>query len=312
MGLLENWLLLAVLTPTFWAIGCLVDSCLISQNIYKTPIDGAVVSGLFCLVPTVLAFGFGIRPVSAGIDESGMPFAAIAAGLAYALHLYFYFRTLYCLNDVSGAETFLSMSVVLVPLFAWMILGEVLPAHYYVAFIIAATGVLLQCLPILKNVGAPVIVNMTISVIAVSLSMVLQSHALATHGFTISTVAFNFSCFMVAAAVMVVNKRVRDRIVVLFRCFPAVLIASEALGLLAVLASHRATQFGPSVSIVALIECLLPLIIIMISLLLITINRFAPLLPSDHQRTLAMQIQSLPSKMTALTLMIISLLSIIF
>lgn len=307
MDLSQNWILLAVITPTLWALGCVLDSCLIGSNVYRSPSDGATVSSLFCLVPALFVFGLNSSDIVTVVSEQGVPFTAIVAGLAFAIHLYFYFRTLYRLNDVSGAETFNSLSVLAVPFFAWVLLGERLPGHFYLAFAIAATGVLTQCLPMVRSAGLPLLVNMLITTTAVSLSMVLQSSALDTHGFSTATLFFNLTVFIVAFVFVLVQRKTRTRILGLFRCYPTVLVAGEVLGILAVLSSHRATQLGPSVSIVALIECLLPLIIIALSSALITINRYWPLLSNQHQSTLTLQLQGVQMKIGALMLLMISL-----
>lgn len=307
MDITENWLLMAVVTPTFWAACCVLDSCLIGDNIYRRPSDGAIVSCLFCLVPILFSLSIGTPEIVAIVGDKDIPMMSIVAGLAFAVHLFYYFRTLHKLNDVSGAETFISLSVLIVPFFAWILLGERLPGHFYLAFFIAASGVLLQCLPVIRKVGLTLFINMLITTTAVSLSMVLQSSALESHGFIVSTVFFNLTVFCVAIVFVVANSRVRSRVINIFRNFPIILITGEVLSVLAVLSSHRATQFGPSVSIVALIECLLPLIIIALSSALISVNRYCPLLSNQLQSTLSLQLQGMQMKVGALSLLIISL-----
>ena len=309
MELSQNWLLMALLTPTLLAIDCLVASCLIGRKIYRAPSDGAIVSCLFCLLPAMAILGWHRGEVPGPPNASGLPLGAVLAGIAFAVHLLFYFRTLFRLNDVSGAETFISLSVLIVPLFAWLLLGEVLPARFYLAFVIATGGILLQCLPVLRSMGLSMTVDMLVAVVSISLSMVLQARALETHGFASATLAFDLSCCTLAAGVVLCRPRLRRRLLSLGRSFAGVLIASELLGLLAVMSSHRATQYGPSVSVVALIECLLPLIIILVSLTLIGLNRYAPLL-REHRETLMLQVRDVPSKAAALTLLLISVASL--
>ena len=307
MELAQNWVLMAVLTPTFWAMGCVLDTCLIGGKVYRAPSDGAMVSCIFCLAPAVFALGLLTSSSSSSFNSQEIPLTAIAAGVAYTIHLFFYFRTLYCFNDVSGAETFISLSVLFVPLFAWWLLDEVLPFHFYLAFFIAGIGVILQCLPVIRNVGISLLINMLITMIAVSLSMVLQSSALSSHGFTTATLFFNATCFTVAMIIFLCRKNIRRRMARLYRNFPMLIFFSELLGILAILCSHRATHQGPSVSLVTLIECLLPLIIIAISMLLISANRIVPILSPDHLTTLAMQLRGTPMKIVALVLLMSSL-----
>lgn len=307
MLLMENWILLAILTPTLWAMGCILDSCLVGCKVYQHASDGAVVSCFFCVLPAALVIVVDASAVMNMMDVKMLPKSAIAAGVAYTVHLYFYFRSLRCLNDASGAETFISLSVLFVPVFAWLLLDEILPAHFYIAFMVAAAGVFIQCLPVIKAVGLKLLINMSITMLAVSLSMVLQSHALEHYGFSSSTFVFNMTCFVIAVFVVAVSKPIRRRMLFLYRQYPLVLILGEMLGVLAVLSSHRATQQGPSVSVIALIECLLPLMIILLSSAAIYVNRFLPVLSERHAQTLSLQFQSTPSKVCAMTLILLSL-----
>lgn len=310
MDLSQNWLLMAMLTPTFWAIGCLLDSCLIDRKVYRKPSDGAIISCLFCIVPALAVMGTESTNVQRVILESGVPITAIAAGVAYATHLVFYFRTLFQINDVTNAETFITLSVMIVPFFAWLLLGEVLPPHFYLAIAIATAGVIVQCLPVIKEAGARIIINMMLCVVSVSLSMVLQYQALDTHGYAVSAVVFNLSCFFSALLLLIANPHSRQRIFTLCRKIPIVIGVNETLGVLAILSSHRASQHGPSVSLVALIECLLPVMIILISYLLIVLDKITPVLSNDYHATLSMQMRRLPAKLVAITLLFISLSSL--
>ena len=229
MALSHNWLLMAVLTPTLLAIDCLVASCLIGRKVYRSPSDGAIVSCLFCLLPVVAILGSRSGGAAGAPGADALPVSAALAGIAFAVHLLFYFRTLFRLNDVSGAETFISLSVLIVPLFAWLLLGEVLPARFYLAFGIATAGVLLQCLPMLRRTGFAMSVDMLVAVVSISLSMVLQAHALKRHGFADATLAFNASCFLLALGVVLCRRGPRARLLAMARRFPGVLIAGELL-----------------------------------------------------------------------------------
>ena len=311
MDLSQNWILMAILTPTFWAIACLIDSCLVGSKIYRTPADGTIVSSLFCFVPALLIIGLDHSTVFATLGKQSLPWMAVVAGLAFVVSLYFYFRTLHCLNDVAGTETFLSFSVLVVPMFAWWLLGERLPSHIYLAFVVAGISALLQCWLVIKAAGLLNVGNLLISVLAISLSMVLQAHALDTHGFSTANLLFNLTCVAVAGLFLAYSKTIRYRLMEISRKFPGILVIAEGLGILAIVSSHRATQQGPSVSIVALIECLLPVIIIAISALLIWFNRIVPLLSPSQQMTISMQVREMPSKFLAVGLLMISFFALL-
>ncbi|MBX2823981.1 MAG: EamA family transporter [Gammaproteobacteria bacterium] len=310
MDLSQNWLLMAVLTPILWAIACLLDSCLIGNRIYRSALDGTVFTCLFSVLPVIWILGQGIGEPIAGTHDYDALSAGVIAGLCFVVHLVFYFRTLHRINDVSGAETFVTLSVLIVPLFAWMILGENLPPRYYFAILLAGVGVLLYCLPLLKQLGTGVLADMCICLLTISLAMVLQARTLDQIGFASATLIFNLTCLIAALILLIVLRPLRIRVFSIARRVPLILVVGECLGLLALVCSHRATQVGPSVSLVALIECLLPLIIILISALTIAAHRLVPILSSANYRMLVQQITSLPSKILALTLLLASVSSL--
>ncbi len=302
----ENWLIMALLVPAFWAMACLIDACLVGNQTYRKPLDGAIVSCLLCAVPTVLVL-YGIPGSAATLfDTNEIPVSAVLAGVCYVVHVFFYFRILFRLNDVSGAETFLSLSVLIVPFLAWTLLDEVLPVQFYLAFVLAAIGVALHSYPVLRKMGFALFFDMTICLLTISLSMVLQTKALETHGFTDSILAFNLFCFLIAVLFIVCNRHIRYRMFFLFKKCPALLFFAELLSVIAVVCSHRAMQTGPSVSFVALIECLLPVVIIGFSAVLLTVNRFKRVLSESVSNSLTLQMQATPSKVIALSLLIFS------
>lgn len=310
VNLLENWVLMAVMTPTLWAVSCLLNSYLIGSRIYLEPVDGVLVSCLFCLLPAVMAMASDADVLIRMTRNGDYSLAGMAAGLSYAVHLYFYFRTLHCLNDVSGAETFFLLSILIVPLLAWLMLDEVLPVRYYLALLLASLGVLIQCLPVIRTLGMKVMVYLVFSVLAVSLSLVLQTIALKANGFSLSTLCFNMTCLLCAVVLLGVCSRTRQRLFSIIRKVPFILALVETLDVMAVLSSHRAAQLGPSVSLVALLECLLPLLIILISVLLILLSRFFSILSSDQLALLKLQVAGARAKFLAFGLVIVSLASL--
>lgn len=303
---------MALLTPAVWAIACLLDSCLIGNKIYRSPIEGTVISCLFFLLPLVFVLGWGGSGHIAPTLNLSLSTSAVGAGVAFLIHIFFYFRILFQINDVSGTETFVALSVLIVPLFSWLLLDEVLPSHYYAAFLLAAAGVALQCLPMLRRLGLSLLFNMLSCLVTVSLTMVLQAQALKDVEFVASTISFNATCVGLSIASVVLSRKLRRLVIYIYRHFYRLLIITEFLGILALVCSHRATQMSPSVSLVALIECLLPLVIILLSLVLITLNRFFPVFSNKNQKILALQVSDLPSKTIALTLLIVAVTTVSF
>lgn len=306
-AVLQNWWLLAALAPLLMAMICLLDSCLVGNDIYRSPLDGMIVSCLFSVIPIVgIITGF-TSTIQWELLAHRATFSAIGAALAYAVYLVFYFRTLFKLNDVSGTETIVTLSVLIVPLFAWLLLDEILPARYYLIFAIAAAGIVIHCVPLLRGLGPSLLIDLGVSVVAVSLAMVLQADALDNLGFAPATLVFNATSLIVAIFLLTIVHKVRLRLITTAKQVPFLLIFSECLGILALACSHRATQVSPSVSFVALIECLLPLLIILLSLVVIGINKIVPVLSRANHSTLTLQATNLHSKLVALALLAVSI-----
>ncbi len=302
----ENWLIMALLVPAFWAVACLIDVCLVGNQSYRKPIDGAIVSCLLCAIPAVFILYWIPGSADTFTNAKKIPVSAVFAGVCYAIHVFFYFRILFRLNDVSGAETFLSLSVLIVPFLAWTLLDEVLPVQFYLAFTLAAIGVALHCYPVLRKMGCSLLLDMIVCLLTISLSMVLQTKALDNYGFADSILAFNVSCLLIAVLTIVCSSQTQSRIFTLFRKCPALLFLAEFLSVTAVVCSHRAMQTGPSVSFVALIECLLPVVIICFSSVLLLLNRFKRMLSVSVSNSLTLQVQATPTKVIAFCLVIFS------
>ena len=116
MTLLNNWLFMALLVPITWALSCILDICFVSNRVYRSPCDGPIVAGFFCVLPL-----FAIVSQVISWHELTLAIALFAglAGISYFLHVYFYFKALFILNDATSAEIFNTLSVLFVPLFAF-------------------------------------------------------------------------------------------------------------------------------------------------------------------------------------------------
>lgn len=310
MAISENWFLMALIAPAAWAIGALIDSCLIGANVYKRSSDGSIVSGIFCLIPIGLilltSHETALERYSATNSSASLHFSVIA-GAAYYVHIRWFFKALFRLNDVSGAETCISLSVLIVPLFAHLLMGEQLDSGYYLAIGTAGFGLLLYCWSALRRAGPSVVVYLLLSVVTISLSMVLQAKAFKSTSFEQASLVFCATCFTLACVQLVANPRQRRRIFQLFRHYSSIFLVAEFLGILALLTSHRATQQGPSVSLVTLIECLLPLIIIGLSLILVGVDRCCKIMPQEIRHTLSIQFSLAGTKVFALCMLMVSM-----
>lgn len=298
MALWENWLGLALLTAGAWAASCIIDVCFVGVRLFRRPGDACVITGLFCLVPLVL-----LMPSAAFQMRYADPVPALCAmlaGTAYLLHVYFYFRALFLVNDASSAEVFNSLCVLFVPLLAFVLLGERLPQHQYLALGLAVVGVAVLVGRQLDGASARVVIQLAASVTCMSVAMVLQARAYERLDFATGTSWFLLAAFVAALTLTLCNASRRRRVGTLCTRFGPVFVVVELIEVAAVIGSQRATDIAPSVSLVALAECALPVFVICFSALILLLARGR--LPQRVGATLAMQTRAWGTKVLSIAL----------
>lgn len=360
MEIVENWLVLALASPVIWAAICLIDSLFIGKGIFRSAFDGPVIAGVFCAIP--LFFIILIGPNSLAFSHSSdsqmtilgeyaqgdtltAVLYSVLAALFYSLHIFFYFRTLFKLNDSANTESVLALSVALVPIFAWFLLGERMSSLFYAAVGLTTAGLMVSCWSTLrricnaslapvesndtvdtktnfscksrtfyplrdlvrKAVGLGPVVNLLAAVFCFSAYMVLQAKAFEELNFVEVSISFNATMTLLALLIVLSSARYRQHIYALLkRCFP-IFLCAEGLEMVARLAAQRAIEIGPSVTAVALVQCLLPPLIILTSWTLMGSDRLWKYLTPVTRQTLALQCEDLASKGTLLIVTMIAL-----
>ena len=85
---------------------------------------------------------------------------------------------------------------------------------------------------------------------------------------------------------------------------------AELLQFVAILSSQRATDIGPSVSFVAIVECSLPLFVMIFSAILLQISRNWNVMSSDMNDALLLQMTATPVKITSMALILCAILMV--
>ncbi len=301
----NNWLFMAFITPAVWAMSSVIDVCFVGEKIFRFPSDGPIISGLFCILPL-----FALLTEIGGWESVTLwtSWPALLAGVCYFLHLYFVFKALFTINDASCSETFNTLSVFFVPLLAFLLLGERLAPIYYVAIILALAGILVLIRYHLIGVHRRAIALLTIAVLCISLTMVMQAWVFKHMAYWNGIVLFAFGTFLTALIVGGVQRDRRRRIMGLCWRFASIFLIAELFQLTAVLASQRATDIGPSVSFVAVVECSLPLFVMLFSSSLLLLSRRWKSMSPAISNTLLLQLTSTPVKLTSLTLIVSAIL----
>lgn len=299
LELWDNWVLLGLLAAGGWAMSSVLDVCFVSEGIYGDPIDGPVIAGLFFFLPAVAA----ARSLgSADIDWAYAGLAMLSAG-CYLLHVYFYFRGLFELNDASNAEIFNTLSVLLVPLLAFLFLDEQVASMDYAAIVVAGAGVLILVMLQSARISRRTIGFLSASVVFISVSMVLQARALEVADYNVAAGVFSITAFVLASVGLAFLKTRRRHLIRMCRRFGYAFVLVQLLELGAVFGSQRATDVGPSVSLVALLESALPVFIMLFSWVFVVVSRRWRMTGAiEIRRALASQITAAPSKLTALAM----------
>ncbi|MGI9261422.1 MAG: hypothetical protein ACR2QR_05265 [Woeseiaceae bacterium] len=300
-GLLDNWVLVAFLATSAWALSCVIDVCFVSNGIYRRASDGPAIAGLFCVVPILMSTG--------NVDWSNVTWTVagvgMLSGVAFLLHIYFYFKALFSLNDAVNAEIFNTLCVLFVPVLAFVLLGERLAWPNYAAIALAVLGIFMLVRLQLSRLSLAVIGYLVASVVAVSLMMVMQAWVLQKTTYSTAVWLFSFSAFITVILVFGLPGHSRRRVGGMCRQFGALFIVVNLLELVAVLGSQRATDLGPSVSLVALIECSLPIFVMVFSVLLARIaNRWRPMRSLALHSALSLQTIAAPSKIGSMFLIV--------
>ena len=300
---LDNWVLMAVAATGAWALSCVIDVCFVGKGVYRSAAEGPAIAGLFCILPMLASIG---SVEWHSVDWTVALVGALSGG-AFLLHVHLYFRALFLLNDAVNAEIFNTLGVLFVPVFAFILLAERLTWTNYLAIAVAALGVLVLVRLQWSRLSPRVIVNLVVSVIMVSLMMVMQAWVLRHTSYATAVWLFSSSAFVAAALIFGIPGTRRRRIGRLCRRFGPIFILVQLLELAAVLGSQRATDLGPSVSLVALIECSLPIFVMAFSgLFALVAKAWMPFRSIAPRSALSLQTISAPSKIASMLLIVLA------
>jgi len=304
VAVLDNWVFMALFATAAWALSCVIDVCFVSNGVYRKASDGPAIAGLFCIVPMLASTG---RLEWINVDWAVVT-VGVLSGVAFLLHIYLYFKALFSLNDAVNAEIFNTLCVLFVPVLAFVLLGERLAWPNYVAIALAALGILVLIRYQLSRLSHVVIGYLIASVVLVSLMMVMQAWVLRYTSYATAVWLFSCSAFVTAILLFGTKRSSRRRIGKMCRQFGALFVVVQLLELGAVLGSQRATDVGPSVSLVALIECSLPIFVMMFSGMFAMIaHRWIPVRLFALRSALSLQTAAAPSKIASMFLIVFAI-----
>ncbi len=265
-----DWFLIALVAPLLWAVVSVIDNYFV-DGIYEDEFDGIVISAFFQGLPWLLV-PIGVLHFSPLGPEIVW---AIAAGFSFIAGLFYYFRSLFRINDSALMQILWSLSVPLVPFLAWFIVDEQLSLYHYLGIAIVFLGVTMVNLDFRKGAKRElrgVRLPMACAVLFMAFSMVAARKA----SLLSPDVETNFLLFCLGGALVLLAvpfldpQSIRARSLrswTLLKQYFFVFSAAEGLSVAATFTSQWAIQLAPAISFVAAIESLVPIFIVAISLL---------------------------------------------
>lgn len=265
---METWFLLAFIAPFLWALVTVIDVYFV-DGVYQDEYDGAIIAGVFQSLVWLLAL-FGI--VGFSFPDPVVSMWALGSGALWIIYTFFYFRTLFAYNDSVLMQVLGNMSVLVVPFFAWLLLGERLEPIHYIGIGIAFAGVTLFSFDrtTAKGKFSDVAPPMLLAVVALSLCMVFGKRAYdLSDDFWSLFLLYCAGSAAVSVAILLsrasgMRKRA-TRIIRMSRKYFLVFALAESLAVIGTLTSQRSISLAPAVSFVAVIESLVPVFAMVLS-----------------------------------------------
>lgn len=237
------------------AIVLLVDTYLVHDDVFESPLEPAIISGLMqSMFWLALPFVDFTLPA-----EVWIAVLAVVGGILHGWSMYFYFKTIFSFGDISLASILWNLTLAIVPVLAFVFLGEMLSASQYIGIALLFMGALLISYSgdINTRVFLRVLSLMSLSVVFMSVSMVCMKSVYTHTDFWNGYVLYNFGIVggsLAMLALSFVRKTDRHLRGVLRRYFKLFLFI-EFLQLVGEFFYNVAESLG-SVSLVSAVESL--------------------------------------------------------
>ena len=299
------WLPIAFAAPCLWALVSVLDLYLV-LDAYQDEWDGTLISGAFQLFPWLLV-AMGVLRFTPPPTEAML--FALAGGGMFLASFFFYFRALFRYADSPLIHVLWNVSVLVVPLLAWVWSGERLQTIHYLGIGLAFLGSTLFVARngLLRQGFLRVAGTMVWAVLLLSASMVLQKEAYqyASNQFLDVYLIFSLGVVAAATALAVLHPKETAARIRRFARFKgryiALLVFAEGVSFVGTVFSQRAIQLSPSPSFVAAIESSVPVFVMLLSLLLASV--FASLGREQASTMFRNQMLGWKEKLIAISLM---------
>lgn len=263
---MENWVLIAFVAPFLWALVVLLDIYFV-HRVYKKPHEGTIISGLFQgLVLLLIPFIGFTWPGNAAA------FLFVAGGVMFIMYFHSYFGAMALIGDGALIETLLNFAVILVPVLAWVFIGERLDFISYLGIILVFIGgvAFISNDVIQKKISSVfVVVFLGILFYAFSTIFLKMGHNIAdSKEFWPEFVLFSFGIALGGILVLLFQderKNLFKRIYNLSKKYLIFFVLAESLSVIGTWALQKAITITPAVSFVTAIASLTPLFVMLFS-----------------------------------------------
>lgn len=257
------------IAPVLFAVAVLFDNDFIGSGIYQRQMDGVVISALIGgLVPLALLAPF-INYNHLFSIQPSILITAVAGGLLYCGHLYFYFNVLFTsdhrgrpINDGAGVELFINLNVLFVPLCAWLLLDQDLTVSQWTGVVvILAAALLMSGIRCIKST----LMSGIMTALLLAAYYLCEDHIYNYISLKYGVFIFSLTTTVVGVALFI-SPSTRPNASVFNRKNLLRFLIAELTTIAAVVASQQALRMNPVVYVIA-VESFAPIFVAVLSLL---------------------------------------------
>ncbi len=261
---MSNWFFLALLSPALFSIVNLIDDNLL-RNVYRTPYFGAIITGLFALLPLTLLF---FKPIY--VQSNYIVILAVLSGFLTVAYYFFYFKALE-VEVPSVVIALFSLSYVFIPILAFIFLNEKLYLRNYIgASIIIFSSIAITAINIKKLKFSRALYLVGFAGVLFAVIALFQKYVYSHIDFYSGYIFFSFG--MGLGSLFFALSFRKGRLFVkqfknLFKKWILILAAAELINIAAEFTINLAISRGP-VSLVKVIEGSQPIYVLLFALIL--------------------------------------------
>ena len=264
MAILSNWLVMAFAAPILWAVVNIID-VYFSKEVFRDEYDAVIITGAFGVLPwtlvPILGFSF---------PENGLALLAFGGGICFLLSYWFYFRALFAIGDTALIQVLWNTTAIVVPILAFFLIGEKLSGIHYLGIAITFAGLMTLSMAggITRENISRILLSMVGAIIFFSVSMIAQERVYSQATFWSGLLAFVLGIFS-GSLLFLIFRTLQGKtghLIKMNRDYAGWFLGTEIINIVGIVCSQRAISLAPAISFVAVIESLMPALIVIESL----------------------------------------------